>query len=577
MLRVTETATKLILTGGRDELNALVNELRFRPPDYWRADAYQIYKMTNGRQGWDGYTYPLRVRMAEGTLRGEILRGHRLAIEEAAHRHNVELNLDGLLVRPFANMSPDDIPDDILVAEFRLDEHQRRCVAAWLAEANGVNKAAVSSGKTAMFMAAAAVIKRRYPDARFLYLTQSERLVRQCFKEANRFLPKWGLSQFGGGAKDESGCDMVVATAAMLHRHFDRLHKAGWFKTFMAVLADESHHVASPSLERILLATPAFFRLGASDTVAEDDIVRRTKIQGLLGPILNVVPVGSLIDAGRVARPIIYLVDVPSWTGKHAELEHAAEDGTPAWALIDKTWRKGTFVGRATEHDPDSPDGVRRDRHNNPVLIPNQHRLVLDGDNGEERLVESRWCLLNRRYDGAIVRFKERNQLIVDWAVHFSEQGRPTLVICTRTLHILILHSLMAKRLGEGKVRYLFSIHSSAERDATFQWLRETPGAVLISPLAKEGVSINEISGGVIADHVVDAEVANQYIGRFIRKKLSEDNVAHVVMFIDRQHPTYRAASLKLLKRLEKIRGFSYYHPVQAPDTVSQSTLFSSS
>lgn len=54
--------------------------------------------------------------------------------------------------------------------------------------------------------------------------------------------------------------------------------------------------------------------------------------------------------------------------------------------------------------------------------------------------VESRWCLLERVYDRAIILNKARNNLIADWTKYFSNQGKQTLVVCTRTLHILLLN-----------------------------------------------------------------------------------------------------------------------------------------
>src|SRR5208337_1505742 len=121
--------------------------------------------------------------------------------------------------------------------------------------------------------------------------------------------------------------------------------------------------------------------------------------------------------------------------------------------------------------------------------------------------VESTYCLLERVNDRAIVRFKERNELIVEWAKYYSQKRKfPTLVVCTRTLHIYILQSLIGQAVGEEKVQILLGDHTSKERDTAFDWFRHTPGGVLISPLVQEGVSINEIRGGVIADAVADWE-----------------------------------------------------------------------
>jgi superfamily II DNA or RNA helicase len=571
MVKLVETPTRLLLTGEAPELKLMAEELRFHPDSYWRADAYQIFKMTNGEKGWDGYTYPLHViKQTQGT-QAEALRGHMGPIQEAADVHDITITATRL-PRPFAGLVPDDLPDDLLVAPFELDEAQRAGIAAWLSNTLGINRIPVSGGKTAMFMAAAVFIKRAYPTARFLYFTPSERLVSQVIKEARQFIPAWNISQFGGRVKDQTGQDMVVATAGMLGANFDRLKQEGWFKTFMGVLVDESHHAASPTIEKVLRNTPALFRLGASDSLKEDDKVKHTKIRGLVGPLLGYEEVHGLVDSGRLARPNIYVVDIPAWAGRFADVTHVAEEGTKAWSLIENVWHAATYMGPAWDEDPNASDGIRRDKKGEPVPRPNWHRLVLE-DTREVEL-ESRWCLLDRLYDRAIIRFQERNELASSWAAHWAGLGHHTLVVCTRTLHVLILHALMQKLVPPGQVRYLFSEHNTEERDETFEWLKTTPGSILVTPLIKEGVSIPEISAGVIADYVSSWEVASQLIGRFVRKKVVGQNEAHVTMFLDRQHPTYKRGSMAVFKELQQIKGFSFYHPCDKPGSATPDKLF---
>jgi superfamily II DNA or RNA helicase len=557
MIQLTETATRLILQGEMRELRQLDDALKYRPPYYFRSDAYQLWKMTGGQRGWDGYLRPLRITpRGQGAGEAISMRGHLDLIQEHADRLGLEVQLK-LLPRPFQNLVPDDLPDDLIKASFELDEAQRECIANWLRETIGVNHMSVNSGKTACFAAAASFIKRAYPRARVLYVTQSERLVRQAFSNMTEFLPGWSISQFGGGEKDSSGRDMVVATAAMLGRNFSQLKASKWLQSFMVVENDESHHASSPTLEKVLLAMPAVFRFGASDTIAEGDIVRGMKIQGLLGPVLDrQVLFGELASSGRSATPHVSVVTIPEWAGKYAALRHAAEEGSPAWTLLNGEWKSGTYMGPAVEADGSAPDGIKRNAAGEPVTIPNRHRIVLTGE-ADERELDSRWCLLERLYDRAIIRFKDRNEQIARWAKLYSGRGWPTLVVCTRTLHIYILRELIQRVIGAEKVQILYSAHSSKERDVAFQWLRQVPGAVLITPLAKEGVSIPEIRAGIVADHVVNLEVLEQIIGRFVRKKeAGTDNEAHVTVFMDNQHPTYRAGSSKILKGLNGIVGY---------------------
>jgi superfamily II DNA or RNA helicase len=96
---------------------------------------------------------------------------------------------------------------------------------------------------------------------------------------------------------------------------------------------------------------------------------------------------------------------------------------------------------------------------------------------------------------------------------------------------------------------------------------------VLISPLLKEGVSINELEAGVIADFVADSEVMNQYIGRFIRKK-EEENKAEIVIFVDRQQRRFKTASIALLKKLSRIKGYLFYYPCSSPGSHENATVY---
>ena len=419
MIKLVETATKLSVVGDPAEIDQLVESFKYRPLGYYMSPSYQLFQSTSGKCGWPGFLNPMRRRTwgrGQPTA-AEIPRGFLDDVLERCRARGFQLDTEGLLIRPFVGMSPEDIPEGIVAADFELDDLQRQAVAAWLENVVGINHATVSAGKTVMYAAAAAMIKRRYPKARFIYVTQSERLVRQVVAELHKFLPDWDITQFGGGVKDETGKDLVVVTVAMLNRHFVRLSKEGWFKTFYGLLFDESQHAGSPSSVKITSAIPAFFRLGASDSLCEDDPTRWNTIRGILGPVRFKITAGQLIknvansmaSAGRLAKPHIYLVDVPEWKGKFKGVPHTPELDTEAYVLLEGQWKKGLYVGPVYDTDPESADGFKRDQRGELVTLDNYHRIVVDG---QERSFESRWCLLERVRDRCVIRFQERNRLI---------------------------------------------------------------------------------------------------------------------------------------------------------------------
>ncbi len=563
-LSIQETPTRLRLTAARPIVDILREQFKYRPPDYWRSPGYQRFKSTQmrpeGPVGWDGYNHLIELNGATCTM----LRGHKEVLLTACEEIGIKVR-GTYLNSPFVGLTEDDIAADVIAAPFPLDIHQQQCVVSLLRAGVGVVKMAVNSGKTATFAACAALIKARLPSARFLYVTPTERLVNQATTELRKFLPKWQISQAGGGKRDLTGRDMVVATMATLSSGVVELHTSGFFKTFLALFVDECHHAPAKTWEQVIRLTPALFRFGASDTVKDErpeDAVKFYAIRGLLGPVRGSVDTTPLIRAGRSARPHLHIVDVPEWEGRFDEVPQIALPDTPAWCLIKEEWKRGTY--RRPSTDPE-----QLNRAGEPVDLKGFH--VIDFPDRGEVDVESRSCLLRRTYDTAVINFKERNELVVAWAKYYSDQGWPTLVVATRSLHILILEELL-RRTGV-EVRTLVGEDSIERRDDTFSWLVKTyqgKGRVLISPLVKEGVSIPELRAGVVADVVASPDLMRQIIGRFIRKKPTGDNEAHLTLFCDRQYASARRASLKMIQELEKIRGFTFFWPCCYPGQPAQ-------
>lgn len=566
-MKIKETATRLILDAPKAVLVQLSDHFKYRPDRYWMALSYQLWVNTKGKRGWDGWNRPLAVR--EG--RGSILRGRLEEVVGACEMFEIPVNRSELLPRPFEFLQADDLPDDLIRASFSLDEHQRTAIVAWLRSVMGMCQMVVGSGKTACCASASAFVKRAYnAKARVLYLCPTERLVNQVYAEMRKFLPDWDITQFGGGSNNPTGRDMVVATDAMLRTHFKKLLADKWFATFQIIANDECHRSLSPSREKVLMATPAFFRFACSDSLKYGNPANEANMKGLCGPVLHAVEAAPLIEVQRLARPHIYIVDVPAWQDRYKELQHRAEEGTDAWALVDGEWCKGIYRGPLYEINEDGEQKL--DAKGSPTQITGYHRIEFGG---VTKSVESRWCLLERLHDRGLIRFKERNELIRRWTQYYAvEKNWQTLVVCTRTLHVMALNKLISDTVGDEQVRVLFGEDGTKKRNDTFAWFEQTPGSVLISPLVKEGVSLPFIRGGVVADPVVDFEYMRQILGRYVRRKPTKDNTAHITMFFDRQHPRLRKNSTQLLGSLENVRGFRYYYPVSTPETIPEAECF---
>jgi superfamily II DNA or RNA helicase len=577
MITLKENPIQLTVTATAEQIDDLRNHFRFHPLRYYRSDMYQLYKMTRGEKGWDGYNYPfLRMRATVGI----VPRGRKDEVLGFCQARCWQVDTSQCLTSPFPNITPSDIPDGLLVSDFDLDPKQREAVALWLKHGMGIAHFSTNAGKTMTFAGAAAVIKEKFPDARFLYFTPSERLVKQTFKEMNKFLPEWDISQFGGGKSDRDGKDMVVCTQAMVGRHLGDLTKTAWINSFVAIMLDESHHSQSATAAQVLHASSAYYRLAASDSLKESDPVKHSTIVGLCGPVRCTVAPGELIAAGRSAKPHVYMVMVTDWVDKYKRTGPRPNPGSKAWTLINGVWQSAIYEGPVHELKADGEPKTKIKRALNletgkfdiehvPIVVPGLHKLTMSDQSVYESPASA--TLLDRMYDRAIINFKARNELIGQWVNYYANEcNLRTLVVATRTTHVTILHSVLSALIGPDRVHFLIGDDSAGEKDRhLLDWFKNTPGAVLVSSIVKEGVSINEIEAGVIADHIVDHEVARQVIGRFVRKK-EGDNQVYLTWFYDVQHPHYASNCRRLFSKLHEIEGYTYYYPVTTPDTIQR-------
>lgn len=574
MVSVNERIVSIGVTGDSADVTAIVDKIKFKHPHARRILSHALHKRTGGEQGWDGFVRPLK---KTDPNHAEALRGYKSKILDAIEELRIEIDPESqILDSPFKHVTSDDIPDDLLASDFPLDANQRQIIAAWLQNGMGIGKIAVNGGKTAAFAGFAAMLKRLEPEVRLIYITDRERLVTQVYGEMRKFLPGWNISKFGGGDCDEAGTDMVICTIAMLRTHLKDLQAVGWFNTFHAIMFDECHHAASESAEVLLQEFKgAFFRVAASDTIKIDDPLKHDKIVGLCGPVLMVVHQEELIEKGRSALPHIYLIDPEDWKGSMENVPYRPDPDSKAWVLLDgeEAMRRGTYVGPVYERDDKGEIKMKKSKVLNgtkiesvdvPVTKPGVHTVAIEGAEYE---IDSSYCLLERSVDRCIINNKERNELIAQWAHYFStQQNKRTIVVATRTVHVLMLEAMLTNYEGidPQKVMTLIGEDSPARRNKAFAWFKRTPGAILITPLVKEGISINEIEAGIIADYVGDWEYANQIIGRFLRKKEGE-NVAEVAWFIDRQQKRFEKGCLNMFSQLQEVKGYLYYWPVVTP------------
>src|SRR2546426_7587684 len=110
MLTTQEPAPRLYLDGPGDQLDQVSDALKFRPDNYWRADSYQIYKLSHGKSGWDGYLRPLRVRHGQVAAGGGARRGRLGPVLGARGMLGPPGGRSGPLPPPVSPPAPNDLP-----------------------------------------------------------------------------------------------------------------------------------------------------------------------------------------------------------------------------------------------------------------------------------------------------------------------------------------------------------------------------------------------------------------------------------------------------------------------------------
>lgn len=580
MITVNERTVTIGVSGDPAELSALVDKFKFKHPHRNRIVSYVLYTRTDGAQGWDGFVKPLkRINAREA----QILRGYKSHLLRYIKELRIELDPESrILDSPFNHITTDDIPADLVNYAHQPDEDQREIVVQWLKTGMGIGHMATNAGKTMAFAGFAAMLKRLEPSVRILYVTDRERLTTQVDKEMGQMLTGWHITKFGGGGNDDGGNDMVICTLAMLRKHKSALIATGWFNTFHAVMFDEVHHAAAETSEELLSNIKgAFFRIGASASLRANDPLKNDQITGLFGSVLHRVEQHKLIGAGRSATPHIYLVDPPEWKASMEDVPYTPAYGTRAWVLLqdEDAMRKGKYIGPVFERDKEGEVKMRKSKvvergniveQEVAVTVPGLHTVEIDKVDYE---IDSSYCLLHRATDACIVNNKARNELITEWVKYFSDQNKRTLVIATRTIHVLILEAMICGAVDPELVMTMVGKDASGRRDKAIAWFKRTPGAVLISPLIQEGVSINEIEAGVVADYVADFERADQIIGRFIRRK-EGINEAEIVWFIDRHQARFERGCLRMFEKLGSTTGYFYYHPLVHPSDLQGAVCY---
>src|SRR4051812_34158997 len=119
MITLYESATHLVVTGQQDEIDQLVADFQFRPEGYFYSPLYERFRVTHGKEGWDGYARPLQKLSSTA---GRILRGRKQELLAVCGARGYKLDTRKLLVSPFSDLKLDDVTPDLIAGDFELDD-----------------------------------------------------------------------------------------------------------------------------------------------------------------------------------------------------------------------------------------------------------------------------------------------------------------------------------------------------------------------------------------------------------------------------------------------------------------------
>lgn len=285
------------------KLKALFNKsLSFRPKGYVFSPAYQKFRRSGGKRGWNGYTNFISLatgRFGTGLL-PEILKG----LDSLHRSYDVVDNRSSLDYTPItADMFENRTLRDYQVELGNSALRQRR----------GIIKSPTGSGKTTVFLSIVKALSEGVPT---MVLFRSRTLVNQTYKEFNTL----GIENVGRVHMDFFEPDIITCSTIQSIHHLEPL-----IPKVKAVILDECHeYTSNKSVRTVRSFENAAMILGFSATPFDrKDKVQRYTLKSLIGPILGEISTGELQGRNILAQSKIHIVPIVEPKRQHALFDEA--------------------------------------------------------------------------------------------------------------------------------------------------------------------------------------------------------------------------------------------------------------
>jgi len=188
----------------------------------------------------------------------------------------------------------------------KLRDYQKEAIDAFLKNERGIIRLATRSGKTVIAIGICKALKKKS-----LFVTHTKDLLKQARAEFEDKLGK-EIGQIGDGEWNPR--KITIATVQTLARKIKQREKSTLNELAQVeyVVFDECHR-ASTSYQAVSLAMPkARWRLGLSATACITGKENSLYTQALTGPIIYEIDMEKLVDEGRIAKPVVYFIDIPN-------------------------------------------------------------------------------------------------------------------------------------------------------------------------------------------------------------------------------------------------------------------------
>ena len=276
------TLNSRIETDNSDILDALYRLYSERQPGYQYSPAYK-------RRQWDGNVHFIA---RNGTFRTGLL--NRVLDDLKKIDCEPELIYEDEPSNPV-------LPQNYEIGTFTYYDYQRELIERGLQDKRGIIKSPTGSGKTLIM----AGLVKALAGKKMVLLFNAKQLLTQSYEFLTTTcgMDNIGLCFGEGYIYGDIMLCTVQSIEKILDTHLEEVE---------VLMVDECHEFGNgkTTLAALRSFPKALYRIGFTAT-PPSDIIPKLNLEGSLGPVWSVVDTAGLVDAGKLTKPLIQLIDRP--------------------------------------------------------------------------------------------------------------------------------------------------------------------------------------------------------------------------------------------------------------------------